>query len=109
VLADADPFAPGPDARFAVSVRLCDADGRQPRAGEEQDARFRPWHEAVPPDGFGGRTVVFGHWAVQGLVVRPGLRGLDSGCVWGGRLSAWIAEEDRVASVPAERAWAQVS
>jgi bis(5'-nucleosyl)-tetraphosphatase (symmetrical) len=52
-------------------------------------------------------VVVFGHWARQGLVLRPGLRGLDSGCVWGGALSAWIAEEDRIVQVAARRVWAQ--
>ena len=33
-------------------------------------------------------TVVFGHWSTQGLLMRPELLGLDSGCVWGGALSA---------------------
>jgi len=33
-------------------------------------------------------TVVFGHWAALGLVVRDNLIGLDSGCVWGNQLSA---------------------
>ena len=53
----------------------------------------------------GAPTLVFGHWARQGLVVRPGLRALDSGCVWGRELTAWIAEEDRLVSVPARRTW----
>jgi hypothetical protein len=33
------------------------------------------------------------------LVVRQQCVGLDSGCVYGGKLSAWIAEEDRVVQV----------
>jgi hypothetical protein len=45
---------------------------------------------------------------MRGLLVAPQLRGLDSGCVWGGELSAWIAEEDRVVSVPARRAYASI-
>ncbi len=58
----------------------------------------------------GPRTVVFGHDARRGLVRReregrPVAIGLDSGCVYGGRLSAWIPEEDRVVSVPALRAY----
>jgi hypothetical protein len=43
---------------------------------------------------------------MMGLVERVGLRGLDTGCVWGGALSAWIAEEDRVVQVAALRRWA---
>ena len=48
---------------------------------------------------------MYGHWARAGLYVRPQLRGLDSGCVWGGKLTAWIAEEDRIVQVPAARAY----
>ena len=51
---------------------------------------------------------MFGHWARLGLVHRPRVRGLDSGCVWGGALTAWIAEEDRFEQVPAKRAYCPV-
>ena len=33
-------------------------------------------------------TVIFGHWSTLGLSIKPGLISLDSGCVWGGNLSA---------------------
>ncbi len=42
------------------------------------------------------RTVVFGHWSTLGLVRRPGLVGLDSGCVWGNALSAVRLEDGGV-------------
>ena len=45
-------------------------------------------------------AVVFGHWARRGLVIQPRLRGLDTGCVYGGRLTAWIVEENRLVQVP---------
>ncbi len=35
-----------------------------------------------------GITIVFGHWAALGLRLQPGIIALDSGCVWGNRLSA---------------------
>ena len=60
-------------------------------------APFRPWDDFWA----GPRTVVFGHWARRGLVQTEFARGLDTGCVWGGSLTAWIAEEDRIVSVPA--------
>ncbi|MGE0315650.1 MAG: symmetrical bis(5'-nucleosyl)-tetraphosphatase [Lautropia sp.] len=42
------------------------------------------------------RTVVFGHWSTLGLLRRPGLVGLDSGCVWGNALSAVRLEDGEV-------------
>ncbi|MFN5354673.1 MAG: bis(5'-nucleosyl)-tetraphosphatase (symmetrical), partial [Burkholderiaceae bacterium] len=32
--------------------------------------------------------VLFGHWSTLGILQRENLCGLDSGCVWGGKLSA---------------------
>lgn len=106
------PLSRDPRAEFAVLVRHCDAEGNRPeRDDPPPPAPFAPWwhhwerrqaREAAP------RTVVFGHWARQGLLDRPGLKGLDSGCVYGGRLSAYLPEEDRIVSVPARRAWCPV-
>ena len=60
-----------------------------------------PWHAAWSrrDHGYG---VVYGHWALQGLHVAPGLRGLDTGCVHHGReehqgfLTAWLPKPTRV-------------
>jgi hypothetical protein len=61
----------------------------------------------------GPETVVFGHDARRGLVRReldgrPVAIGLDSGCVYGGKLSGWIPEEDRILSIPAARIYKAV-
>lgn len=102
-----DPLRDEPDLAFAISARYCDARGaRAQREWPAPAPPFKPWHEFWPPDARERRTVVYGHWARAGLNVRPQLRGLDSGCVWGGKLSAWIAEEDRIVQVPAARAYA---
>ena len=107
-LARVDPLVPDEDAEFATYTRYCDARGERIRDDPpppELLARFRPWDEHLPARFLERHTVVFGHWAQRGLVVKPGLRGLDTGCVWGGRLTAWIAEEDRLVDVPARRAY----
>jgi len=39
--------------------------------------------------------LVYGHFAIQGLHVAPGLRGLDTGCVHRGRLTAWLPDPQR--------------
>lgn len=106
-LAGKDPLAPDEDVRFAVGARYCDPEGR---LAERDDVAppppFAPWFDFYDSARHGGRTVVFGHWSRRGLVVAPHLRGLDTGCVWGGELTAWIAEEDRLVRVPATRVWA---
>ena len=48
---------------------------------------FRPWFD-VPGRRTAGVPVAFGHWSSLGLVDRKDLLCLDTGCVWGGRLTA---------------------
>jgi bis(5'-nucleosyl)-tetraphosphatase (symmetrical) len=105
----ADPLHPSPAARFAVRTRYCTPGGHTPDRDDPPPAPpFVPWHTLYHPERHAGRTVVFAHWAQQGLLVKPHLRGLDTGCVWGNRLTAWIAEEDRLVSVPARKAYASI-
>ncbi len=102
------PFDPDDEVvEFAVRVRYCDPDGASPKGGEfpPPPAPFQPWDafwRARPDE---KRTVVFGHWARRGLVELERTRGLDTGCVYGGYLTAWIPEDDRIESVPARRVW----
>ena len=48
---------------------------------------YLPWFD-VPTRQTGDVMVAFGHWSTLGLVQRDKLLGLDTGCVWGGCLSA---------------------
>ncbi len=61
-----------------------------------------PWFDA-PERRTSDITVVFGHWAALGLMLRDNLVALDSGCVWGNRLSAV-----KLAANPSERTVFQV-
>ncbi|HZT04820.1 MAG TPA: symmetrical bis(5'-nucleosyl)-tetraphosphatase [Steroidobacteraceae bacterium] len=81
--------------RFAINVltrmRVCTDDGRinlclkgKPPRG---DSPWRPWFELESRRTRGTR-VVFGHWSALGLILRDDVIGLDSGCVWGGSLTA---------------------
>jgi bis(5'-nucleosyl)-tetraphosphatase (symmetrical) len=109
-LSTSDPLAPDAAARFATRVRYCDRAGRQPDSDAEHPGPpFAPWFDYYDPRRHGDRTVVFGHWAAMGLVRRPHLRGLDTGCVWGGRLTAWVAGEDRLVDVPAAQVYSRLT
>jgi bis(5'-nucleosyl)-tetraphosphatase (symmetrical) len=46
-----------------------------------------PWFE-LPQRQTAGEPVAFGHWSTLGLINRPDLLALDTGCVWGGQLTA---------------------
>ncbi len=50
-------------------------------------AGFVPWFDA-PGRRTANGVVAFGHWSTLGWLDRPDLLSLDSGCVWGGSLSA---------------------
>ena len=52
-----------------------------------------PWFD-LPGRRTANVTVVFGHWSSLGLLLRDNVVGLDSGCVWGGQLSA-VCLDDR--------------
>jgi len=53
------------------------------------------WFDA-PQRRTAGTPIAFGHWATLGLVSRPDLLALDTGCVWGRQLSAArITRDDR--------------
>ncbi len=106
VLVASDPLELDEAAEFATLVRYCDPRGRRPEHEDEPvppPPPYRPWFEHPRSPGVGNRTVVYGHWAAMGLVLRPALRGLDSGCVWGDALTAWIAEENRIVQVPSRQ------
>ncbi|MBX9872700.1 MAG: symmetrical bis(5'-nucleosyl)-tetraphosphatase [Burkholderiaceae bacterium] len=85
------------DARLRVIVnaltrlRFCTQDGVMEFATKEgadaAPAGYRPWFE-VPGRRTAGVTVAFGHWSTLGWLVRQDVLALDTGCVWGGCLTA---------------------
>lgn len=54
---------------------------------------FSPWFN-VPGRRTAGTPVAFGHWSTLGAVSRPDVISLDTGCVWGGCLSAWALTDE---------------
>ena len=70
--------------------RVCDGFSGPPEKAPEG---CHPWF-ALRDDHAAGVTVVCGHWATLGLRMQPGVMALDTGCVWGGTLTA-VRLEDR--------------
>jgi hypothetical protein len=62
-----------------------------------------PWYQVY----YGEKTVLFGHWPAAEPRRGPKAIGLDTGCVYGYNLTAYIIETDEFVSVPAERAYDQ--
>jgi bis(5'-nucleosyl)-tetraphosphatase (symmetrical) len=99
--------------RFAVNVltriRFVRSDGSLELQLKESAASappgLMPWFEA-PGRRTQGVPIAFGHWSTLGLVDRPDLLALDTGCVWGGALTAVRVDGGRreIVQVPCAQA-----
>lgn len=80
-------------------LRYCSAEGamefHHKGAPGTQPAGWLPWFD-VPGRKSADVTCIIGHWSTLGLVNRPQLVALDTGCLWGGKLTA-LRLEDRQA------------
>jgi bis(5'-nucleosyl)-tetraphosphatase (symmetrical) len=65
----------------------------------------RPWYEQAT---YTDRTVIFGHWAMNGLVDFPQAKGLDTGCVYGHLLTGYCPEENKFYQVAAKREYSPI-
>lgn len=83
-------------------MRICTVDGGMEFKfkGEVQDVPtgFMPWFE-VPQRASRDATVICGHWSALGLKVGQDIIALDTGCLWGGPLSAICLEDRKVFQV----------
>lgn len=73
-------------------MRLCHADGSMDFGSKEaphsgKNNNLIPWFD-VPNRKTEDVTIIFGHWSTLGLIAKRNLIALDTGCVWGGKLSA---------------------
>ncbi|QDG53118.1 symmetrical bis(5'-nucleosyl)-tetraphosphatase [Persicimonas caeni] len=61
----------------------------------------RPWFEADEP-AWSDHTVIFGHWSALGVHKVGRVACLDSGCVWGGKLTAMRLDDEAIFQVTSE-------
>jgi hypothetical protein len=67
----------------------------------EVETDGRPWYEHYQDK----KPVVFGHWVRREPLIRENVIGLDTGCVYGGKLSAYILPEARIATTSARKTY----
>lgn len=99
-------LVPGKTLKESTAAELClirtwDGKGKNLKSADNP-----AWYDLYKGD----KRVVFGHWAaLGGLFDHPRALGLDTGCVYGGKLSAVILPEWKVVSVPARKVHCPIS
>lgn len=82
-------------------MRFCTADGVLDLENKTEiatDEKFKPWFSWVKTD----KDIYFGHWAsLRGGCHQPNIYALDTGCVWGGKLTAIRVEDKKIFSINA--------
>ena len=72
-------------------LRYCDLEGKlllnEKAVPGNQPEHAIPWYK-VPGRATRDKRIVFGHWSTLGYVAEHNVWGLDSGCLWGGKLTA---------------------
>lgn len=95
---------------YCTRMRYCASDGRMCLAAKgppgTQPATYRPWY-AIPARRTRDTPIIFGHWSTLRLS-REQMRAhnvyaLDTGCLWGGALSALDLSTATITQVPAGR------
>ena len=92
--------------RFTINVltrlRYCTAKGRVnlklKDSPQDTPGPFAPWFSHADRRSAGTR-VIFGHWSTLGLVQKKNLLALDTGCVWGGSLTAMDLDDPQAKPV----------
>jgi bis(5'-nucleosyl)-tetraphosphatase (symmetrical) len=89
--------------RFCSDSGVLDLKTKEGAAGSPPG--YRPWFD-VPARRTALQPMAVGHWSTLGLMNRADLLALDTGCVWGGALTAARVDGGRreVFQVPCEQA-----
>jgi len=77
-------------------MRYCDAEGRLDFVNSgplgSQPNNLFPWFDAPKRKNIDMR-IIFGHWSSLGYYEGPNCYGIDTGCLWGGQLTALRLDE----------------
>jgi bis(5'-nucleosyl)-tetraphosphatase (symmetrical) len=85
--------------RLRICTQAGEMDFRFKGVAKDIPAGYLPWFD-MPVRRSADSVLVFGHWSALGLLLRNNLIALDTGCLWGGQLSALRLEDRRLFQVP---------
>jgi len=87
-------------------LRYCSRDDTmdlaEKRGPAHAPAGFAPWFSHSERRS-AGMMVFCGHWSTVDLMLAPGVAMLDSGCLWGGTLTALRLDDQRVFQIPSQQ------
>jgi hypothetical protein len=83
-----------------TSIQVIDKKGKPAKRSDAPEAV--PWADTWSGNPF----VVYGHTPRPNVLERPGSIGIDTGCVYGGHLTAYIIEDKSLVQVRAREAYA---
>jgi bis(5'-nucleosyl)-tetraphosphatase (symmetrical) len=86
-------------------MRICTPEGKMDftHKGLVKDipSGYLPWFE-VPNRASREAIIICGHWSALGLRLKTNLIALDTGCLWGGALTAVRLEDRKIFQVPCQ-------
>ena len=88
------------DIYTITQIQVIDADGNAAKRDAAPDAPSWADHWQGAP------FVVYGHTARPEVYKRPGSIGIDTGCVFGGHLTAFTLEDQSIIQIPAKKKYA---
>lgn len=83
-------------------MRMCNVHGHMEfsmKGAPVSNGHLMPWYD-VPNRAIQHDTIVFGHWSTLGLLIRPDVICLDTGCVWGRQLTALRLQDHKLVQIP---------
>nr|AGC71737.1 bis(5'-nucleosyl)-tetraphosphatase, symmetrical [uncultured bacterium A1Q1_fos_504] len=89
-------------ARLRFCTAFSELEFREKRDAHYAPAGFAPWY-ALPGRRSAGAHTIAGHWSSEGLRRYPGVSLLDSGCLWGGALTALRLDDGALFQVPSQQ------
>jgi bis(5'-nucleosyl)-tetraphosphatase (symmetrical) len=82
-------------------MRYCFDDGTfelKEKGGYSDNSLLKPWFQIENRKDIPYK-IIFGHWSTLGFYEDKNVVAMDTGCVWGGKLTAFCLETQEVKSV----------